>query len=172
MCIFKNINSGSSNNVPNIKPVLSLTSPDLLWQNKTPAPNDNYKPSFGKNPFIPLINPFQLFSAKAIQGSPSVQPNGVSIQWTQQFNDPSVAGGSRPKGYSGIDGVNGIPKSKITEVAKFILSKNQPLGTCTPFEIDGFKLMAVDQRHNWTTKNGKVVQVPEGLHGVTIVMKS
>jgi hypothetical protein len=135
---------------------------------------DSYKGITKKDSTFHLISPFELFSLHSskpsiINKTQTLSTSQSGIQWGKQFNDPAVAGGNAPAGYTSAG--NNISMSLLSKAAKEILSKGQPLGTCTPVIIDGQKLLAVDQTHYWTMRNGEKVNVPGGLHGVSIYIK-
>lgn len=179
---FNTVNHG---NVTTSRPKVTLRPPEFLKEKPSFSITDSYKgsmiskgsPGEKKDSPIRLMNPLLLFSvnsahASSVNKSQTQNTNQLSIQWEKQFNDPAVVKGSAPAGYTSIGNVTGIPMSKVIEAAKIILAKKQPLGTCTPLRIDGFNLLAVDQTHFWTIRNGEKVNVPDGLHGVTVYIKS
>jgi hypothetical protein len=162
------LNQANIKNTESSRPAVTLLSPAILQGNKNAFTPDSLKLSTAKSPAFKLTSPFQLFS---LGSSPGHSNSGLTIQWDKQFYDPSVANGSPPPGYVSAGSVKEIPQAKVVEAAVAILHKNQPLGTSTPVNIDGWSLLAVDQNHTWTFRNGRKVDVPGGLHGVTVYLK-
>jgi len=99
-------------------------------------------------------------------------PEGVHFKWDEQFEDRSIIRGGRPDGYRSLRGVQGAPRAEYTEAATYLRARDQPLGTCTPFETQDWKLLGVDQLHYQTFRGGKRVDVPGGIHGITVFLRS
>jgi hypothetical protein len=170
---LNNTNIKKVNN-PVLQVPVSLRQLLLLPEKSNSFTPDSIKISTKKAFPVKLINPFQLFSNNSAPASVISKPqDNISsrtvVQWDKQFHDPSVIKGNAPSGYKSM--TKEVPMAKAVEAAKLILSKKQALGTSTPLIIDGVKLLAVDQTHHYTIRNGKTVQVPEGLHGVTLYVK-
>ena len=101
-------------------------------------------------------------------------PDGdIDICWSRMFFAPEVAQGGRPFGWSRVREEPTLDKNMFTIAAKHIRSKVHgkfQRGTCVPFDMGGFHMLGVYQKHTATYRNGRRVDGLD-LSGLTVFVQ-
>ena len=88
----------------------------------------------------------------------------VTIHWNKRYSNPKTK--TLPEGYERIMGT--LPKG-LSRVATHILNKGNPLGTLTPFMLNGKSYIALNEYH--THYAGRPHEPARQIYAITVFQK-
>ena len=147
---------------------LSLVPPIFLFvEQKTNEPAKKYSAKSHSSPEsknTPVKTSVHNKTAKTSESeSMVVKGLPVTIQWDKRYTNSTKR---VPDGYEQIK--NNLPKG-LSEVASTILKKGNPIGTYTPFVLDGKEYLAINEYH--THYASRPNDPPGKIYAITVFKK-